>query len=230
MGSRQAELANLHAELDHNAALSHEQRTAAIIRILDLERELMKEMDGHSSKIAGGTPWNGVENLDFSSVKKLKLDTVGHLSKFGKRKDLTVHLEFDIVEDLDENMEELSRLRRLGQYEEAKKFCASQLGGHLGTPYVGVQYAEMLLDTGRFADIEVSDFSHVLGAKHRDAPADDLLHLNGRLVLALAGLHTGTAKIADAIRLANEAFASVDKLSRDSPLGSSEVSCNGVHV
>ncbi|TLD33393.1 hypothetical protein PspLS_01575 [Pyricularia sp. CBS 133598] len=57
-----------------------------------------------------------------------------------------VHLQIPITLDLDEELGELARLRRVGDFRAAKTFfSSSKLAEHIGNPYVFVQYAELLL-------------------------------------------------------------------------------------
>ncbi|KAF4449992.1 hypothetical protein FALBO_16552 [Fusarium albosuccineum] len=61
-------------------------------------------------------------------------------------KDVTVHLEFDVVSDLDDEVEEFNRLVRQGDFAHAKSFFDDRLVAHSAHPWIFVQYAEMLLE------------------------------------------------------------------------------------
>ncbi|KAL5941051.1 hypothetical protein ACKVV1_005779 [Pyricularia oryzae] len=56
-----------------------------------------------------------------------------------------VQLQLPIALDLDDELGELARLRRVGDFRAAKSFFRSKLAEHIGNPYVFVQYAELLL-------------------------------------------------------------------------------------
>ncbi|TLS20928.1 uncharacterized protein PpBr36_10736 [Pyricularia pennisetigena] len=59
---------------------------------------------------------------------------------------LHVRLQLPITLDLDEELGELARLRRVGDFRAAKMFFSgSTLAEHMGHPYVFVQYADLLL-------------------------------------------------------------------------------------
>lgn len=67
-------------------------------------------------------------------------------------KNVTVELELDIFPDVEDELEEFSRLRRLGRFTEANDFFQSKLTAQLENPYVKVQYAEMLLAQGDYTN------------------------------------------------------------------------------
>ncbi|KAI0127470.1 hypothetical protein BJ170DRAFT_373681 [Xylariales sp. AK1849] len=88
-------------------------------------------------------------------LAKRKVDGIWNPSR---TTDLTVHLEFGIQDDLEDDMEEFSRLYRLGNFTAARRFFADNLETHLEKPYVLVQYCEMLLQQGDYrAMIELDD-------------------------------------------------------------------------
>ncbi|TLD17001.1 uncharacterized protein PgNI_00124 [Pyricularia grisea] len=56
-----------------------------------------------------------------------------------------VQLRLPISLDLDEELCELGRLRRVGDFRAAKTFFGSRLEEHISNPYVFIQYADLLL-------------------------------------------------------------------------------------
>ncbi|KAI0906275.1 hypothetical protein F4823DRAFT_89831 [Ustulina deusta] len=67
--------------------------------------------------------------------------------------DLTLHLTMDLEEDLEDRLDEMSRLSRLGHFSAAKKFFQEHLHPHIDNPYVLVQYADLLLHQGDFKGV-----------------------------------------------------------------------------
>ncbi|KAF7865734.1 hypothetical protein EAF04_005900 [Stromatinia cepivora] len=62
--------------------------------------------------------------------------------------DNTIHLEFDIVEDYEEYLEEFSRLKRFGRFKDAEEYFQRNLFDQIRTPRIAVEYADMLLEQG----------------------------------------------------------------------------------
>lgn len=56
-----------------------------------------------------------------------------------------IRLQLAIVNDLSNELEELARLRRIGDFRAAKEFFGRELAEHVDNPYVFVQYADLLL-------------------------------------------------------------------------------------
>jgi hypothetical protein len=75
--------------------------------------------------------------------------------------DLTVHLDLDIQDDLDDSLEEFSRLCRVGDFVTASRFFAENLQSYLDNPYVLVQYAEMLVQQGEYKSMMRLDDSPI---------------------------------------------------------------------
>lgn len=75
--------------------------------------------------------------------------------------DLTVHLDLDVQDDLDDSLEEFSRLCRFGDFASASQFFAANLQSYLSNPYVLVHYAEMLVQQGEYQSIMRLDDSPV---------------------------------------------------------------------
>lgn len=107
-------------------------------------------------------------------------------------RDHTVHLELDLVEDFDEELEEFNRLVRIGSFEVAKAFFNLHLKAHISDPYVFVQYAEMLLEKGDFHSLSALNGSSIfdghdpLGNSYTTFGSKQRLELNWKLIRALA--------------------------------------------
>lgn len=64
-----------------------------------------------------------------------------------------VKQKFELVEDLDDELEELDRLTRMGNFRAAKAFFTHYLKRHIENPLVFILYAELLLEIGDFQSI-----------------------------------------------------------------------------
>jgi len=104
-------------------------------------------------------------------------------------RDVTVHLELDVTEDFDEELEEFNRLGRLGDFRGAKKFFDKSLRSHVNNPAVFVQYAEMLLEMGDYRSISRLNADQVFSPVRHSTSKSNLrlrkLHLNWKLVQAV---------------------------------------------
>lgn len=65
-------------------------------------------------------------------------------------RDITVHFDLPVIDDIEVELEEFAILRRLGNFKAAKSYFKEKLGDYRKVPYVFVQYAQMLLDSGDF--------------------------------------------------------------------------------
>ncbi|KAI0002303.1 hypothetical protein F4779DRAFT_604030 [Xylariaceae sp. FL0662B] len=106
--------------------------------------------------------------------------------------DLTVHLDLDIQDDLEELTDELSRLCRLGHFNTAKQFFAANLQQHLDKPYVLIQYADVLLQQGDYKAVtQIGDAAiQTLEREIPDSKEIQLLRLNWELMQIFARSHT----------------------------------------
>ncbi|KAI0478117.1 hypothetical protein F4859DRAFT_47977 [Xylaria cf. heliscus] len=105
-----------------------------------------------------------------------------HVVKASESKDLTIHLELNVVEDIELDLDEFSRLAKLGNFNAANSFFFDNLQEQMDNAYVSVQYAQMLLDMGDYAAVEALRTPHSLDSII-------LLHMNWSLVRLLADLH-----------------------------------------
>ncbi|KAL1858170.1 hypothetical protein Daus18300_010052 [Diaporthe australafricana] len=106
-------------------------------------------------------------------------------------KDVTVHMEIELFNDLDEELEIFNRLTRIGNFAFAKEFFDSHLTAHVDDPNVFVQYAEMLLEQGDFKSLLSLDGSSIFREQGRNEPKDAetgirRLELNWKLIRAIA--------------------------------------------
>lgn len=106
-------------------------------------------------------------------------------------KDVTVHMDIELFNDLDDELEILNRLTRMGNFTLAKEFFDSHLKAHVDDPNVFVQYAEMLLEQGDFKSLLSLDGSSVFRERGHDDPKDSetgihRLELNWKLIRAIA--------------------------------------------
>ncbi|KAH7127743.1 hypothetical protein B0J13DRAFT_141223 [Dactylonectria estremocensis] len=106
-------------------------------------------------------------------------------------KNITVQLEFDIVNDLDEELEEFNGLVRRGDFRSAKSFFNDNLVGHIAEPWIFIQYAEMLLDMGDYKSFYQLNPEPVFRQFHFSSGSDEshalaMLELNWRLLKAVA--------------------------------------------
>lgn len=77
-------------------------------------------------------------------------------------KDTTIHLEHDVIEDLEPELDEFSRLSRLGNFHAANQFFQANLEEYVDNPYIFVQYANMLLEMGDYKNLKALKVPHGL--------------------------------------------------------------------
>jgi hypothetical protein len=108
------------------------------LEFLTMQRELRMKRTGNISD-----PTKDLNSQVFNGVTTV-------LDPTQQAKNVAVELELEIVDDLEDELEEFNRLRRMGRFNEARKFFQERLDMHLSNPYVLVQYAEMLLSQGDY--------------------------------------------------------------------------------
>lgn len=106
-------------------------------------------------------------------------------------KDVTVRLEHDLIDDLEDAVEEFSRLRRIGSFRKAKSFFEVHLRSHLSNPYVLVLWAEMLLDMGDYCALKSLHASHAVLFHLLEGAGGELLTWNWELVHLSAAARRG---------------------------------------
>ncbi|RYO89753.1 hypothetical protein DL766_002660 [Monosporascus sp. MC13-8B] len=78
-------------------------------------------------------------------------------------KSVIIHMGLGITEDIDLELEELSRLRRLGNFTAAQRFLKENLPGRLDGLYFFVLNARLLLEMGAFRSIDTLRPDRVFG-------------------------------------------------------------------
>jgi hypothetical protein len=101
-----------------------------------------------------------------SSTTSSSDDSAFHDSEFNnipafhlQTSDNTIHFSLDIADDIEGHLEEVSRLRRWGHFQEANEYFAETLEHHLDLPRVALEYADLLVDQGSYQEFNnfVSD-------------------------------------------------------------------------
>lgn len=77
-----------------------------------------------------------------------QLPLLDAICKPGKSKDVTVHITLDVALDIEQELEEFSRLRRHGNFREAQKLFNDHLPERFDDTFCLLQYAHMLLEAG----------------------------------------------------------------------------------
>lgn len=94
------------------------------------------------------------DGISLSSHNLIPITTTGSVSwTLNSTQDSTIHLEFDCSEDIECYLEELSRLRRLGRFNEARQYfesCRNLCGDH---PDFVIDFVETLLSQGAMKDV-----------------------------------------------------------------------------
>ncbi|KAM3074161.1 hypothetical protein ACMFMG_003019 [Clarireedia jacksonii] len=103
-----------------------------------------------------------------------------------RTKDVTMHLELGITEDLELDLDEFCRLGRLGNFHQAKQYFRDNLEQHMNDPYIFVQYAQMLMEMGDYKSIKALNAPYSL-----EESENHLLQTNWKLIQSLSTLRTG---------------------------------------
>lgn len=145
-----------------------------------------------------GRPGQGSgKSGDDAGVLRLPADVDAVYNSTDAR-DLTVHLELDLLRDVDEELEDFNQLARMGNFTAAESCFESYLKEHMSTdPSIFVQYAEMLLEKGDYKSLLVLDGNSVFGRRGfpgRKNPekfeCKEPLEMNWMLVRAMALFHS----------------------------------------
>ncbi|KAI1198967.1 hypothetical protein F5X97DRAFT_139600 [Nemania serpens] len=106
--------------------------------------------------------------------------------------DLTVHLTMDLEEDLEQHLDEMNRLSRLGHFLPAREFFNENLQHHIDNPYVIVQYADLLLHQGDFKGVTLLKDDAIYKREGEQPDSDELrtLRVNWELLQILAKSYT----------------------------------------
>ncbi|KAJ6444890.1 putative trehalase precursor [Purpureocillium lavendulum] len=129
--------------------------------------------------------------------------------------DVTIHMSLDATDDLESTLEEFSRLRRLGRFNDAVRHFETRLEHFLDNKYVLTQY-------GHFLDerVNAKEFAKLARRFPPQPVADsDALQLNWDMLVYLAGLENDIEspvlqdidKLGDrALDLLQESFPNLD--------------------
>ncbi|KAL5337633.1 hypothetical protein BJX70DRAFT_399450 [Aspergillus crustosus] len=129
---------------------------------------------------------------------------------------LIVHSELDLEEDLESELHEFVRLCRMGYYSDAETFFDNVLEKHLRLFPVIAEYADMLLEQGRYRQA-VEFLSHHLSVSEDTLnPLETQLlilmrsfaniHLKGALRSALVEARCAWTRLQQARNAGSEAF------------------------
>lgn len=102
---------------------------------------------------AARTPPQTPPPVEQTNIRSREVDEV--VWDVSRTKDVTMHLELDITEDLEPDLDEFCRLARLGNFQGAKQSFKDNLEQHMDDPYIFVQYAQMLMSMGDYKSVEV---------------------------------------------------------------------------
>ncbi|KAF5565499.1 hypothetical protein FPHYL_4192 [Fusarium phyllophilum] len=130
-------------------------------------------------------------------------------------KDTTVHLELDVVNDLDDELEEFNRLVRQGLFKNAQSFFDQYLATQKSNPWIFVQYAEMLIEMGDYKSFHELHLDHIVfqhGTTTMESDALEMLERNWNLlkVTALSHTHFSMRQIRDQVPTLGETFSLSD--------------------
>ncbi|KAJ2972416.1 hypothetical protein NUW58_g9190 [Xylaria curta] len=144
--------------------------------------------------------------------------------------DMTLHLEFDLQEDIEDQIEELVRLSRLGHFAVAKQIFHDSFKQHLQNPYLLVQYADLLLQQGDFKGVVLLEGGPIfdLAKQNPESRELQLLCINWDLMQLTAKTRT-----LDAIHGVSALFDKVTRVlrgleDREASLGSTEIKTLGL--
>lgn len=92
-------------------------------------------------------------------------------------KNITIDMDLGITKDVDLELEEFSRLRRLGEFTSAQRFLEENFSDRADDPYFFVLHAQLLLEMGDFRSFDklrptrvFGDMKDELVQKNQDLP------------------------------------------------------------
>lgn len=94
----------------------------------------LKKNDGHSHRTTVIEP--GERTRDANAAAQCEFQAVYNSSS---ARDVTVHLELQLFDDIDQELGEFSRLTRIGHFRDTRSFFDENLRAFLDNPYVFVQ-------------------------------------------------------------------------------------------
>ncbi|KAI0394420.1 hypothetical protein F5Y17DRAFT_251932 [Xylariaceae sp. FL0594] len=148
--------------------------------------------------------------------------------------DRTVHLAMEIEVDLEEQLEEMSRLCKLGHFSSARKFFDGNLRHHMDKdPYVVIQYADLLLHQGSFKEVillrsAANTALYELEESLQDSNELRALRISWELMQVMASSHTHGALGDVSSILSDAAHLLHETVMIDKPISSTEIQILGL--
>ncbi|OJI85402.1 hypothetical protein ASPTUDRAFT_41646 [Aspergillus tubingensis CBS 134.48] len=114
-------------------------------------------------------------------------------------KDTTIHYEMDIVEDVGILLEEFSRLKRLGHFQEAEQYFQDSLCAFMELSPVTIEFADMLVEQGSYERLhrvlsqhqqQELNISDGISSLQEGSPAKFLYQANLQLVQGFAAMQS----------------------------------------
>ncbi|KAI0202089.1 hypothetical protein F4808DRAFT_449825 [Astrocystis sublimbata] len=138
--------------------------------------------------------------------------------------DLTVHLTMDVEEDLENHLDEMSRLSRLGHFLPAKAYFDENLQHHIDNPYVLVQYADLLLRQGDLKGVTLLKTEAIdkLEDERPDSAESRILRVYFELIRVLAKSYT-LDNLRGLSTVFEDAVDILNAIDPDKPISSTEV-------
>ncbi|PWY66542.1 hypothetical protein BO83DRAFT_439800 [Aspergillus eucalypticola CBS 122712] len=114
-------------------------------------------------------------------------------------KDTTIHYDMDIVEDVGSLLEEFSRLKRLGHFQEAEQYFEDSLCAFMELSPVTIEFADMLVEQGSYERLhrvmsqhqqQKLNTSDGISSVQEGSPAKFLYQANLQLVQGFAAMQS----------------------------------------
>jgi hypothetical protein len=185
----------------------------------------------------GGTPHSEYPVTASTAVSNLYKPVpdgpkaIGAVWDLSTTRDTTTHFELDVEGDLDGQLEEFSRLMRIGHFKAADQYFQNNLLDHIDNPFIAVGYANMLLEQGAYKRLDelIQDGEitspQLLPSSEPTAKIRNMLRANLRLIIASANMYShGDFK--QALTEARE----INSPGRLGELGSTEVSMTKYYI
>lgn len=128
----------------HNSFERRRQTSRSPSRYRGREQDERRPIDGYEVRVIEET------RVEQTSSAPTRVDGVWDP---GQSKDLTVHMNLEITDDLDEELEQFCHLYKTGCFLEAHSFFDESLADYMHKPHVFVMYATMLLRQGSYHEI-----------------------------------------------------------------------------
>ncbi|KAM7190990.1 hypothetical protein V8F20_009528, partial [Naviculisporaceae sp. PSN 640] len=91
----------------------------------------------------------------------LSLNDIDVVWNVSSTKDVTLHLELDVEDDIDTNLGEFIRFTRRGDYKRAEQYYQDNLACHSEQPEVVLEYVRMLVEKGAYKTIRTLGIDEV---------------------------------------------------------------------